>query len=154
MEATAHGMADERFWRRVDRSGECWTWTGSRNACGYGTLRRERRTYLAHRWSWLLAGRELPVGLSVCHRCDTPACVNPDHLFLGTHQENIADMVQKNRHVRGARKPAAKLVDDDVRAIREMARQGEKNPKIAALFGVSTPTIWHIVRRRQWRHVA
>jgi hypothetical protein len=93
-------MIDETFWARVDQSGECWLWQGSRNAKGYGTLQRhavQPTPMLAHRYAWMLAVGSIPDGLNVLHTCDTPACVRPAHLFLGTLADNNADMRAKGR---------------------------------------------------------
>lgn len=90
-----------RFWRHVDKSGDCWVWTARRakGSKGYGLTTIGRVTVKAHRLSWQLANGPIPSGLHVCHRCDNPPCVRPDHLFLGTHQDNMADKVRKGRHL-------------------------------------------------------
>lgn len=94
---TAERLGD-RFWSKVDRSGDCWTWTASRTRHGYGRIGLGHdRVETAHRVSWMLANGPIPEGVFVCHRCDNPPCVRPDHLFLGTALDNIRDMIAKGR---------------------------------------------------------
>lgn len=91
----------ERFWSKVDRSGDCWMWTASRNASGYGRFGGSNSggSYLAHRMCWELHNGPIPDGLCVLHRCDNPACVNPAHLWLGTRDDNNKDKTAKGRNV-------------------------------------------------------
>lgn len=94
----------ERWNEKVDRSGDCWIWVGARTiASGYGVLGgKDIGTVLAHRFSYEHHIGKIPEGLFVCHRCDNPPCVNPAHLFVGTHADNMRDMVAKGR----SRRPA------------------------------------------------
>lgn len=94
----------DRFWARVDKSGECWVWTGAALPAGYGRWKGAHRLVYAHRFSWELANGPIPDGMLVCHRCDNPPCVRPDHLFLGTPTDNIRDMNAKGRGRAGDRR--------------------------------------------------
>ena len=91
-----------RLWMRVDKSGDCWLWTGPVEKTGYARLQRSRTSFnvSVHRLSWELHFGEIPKGLFVCHRCDNRVCVRPDHLFLGTARDNVQDMIQKGRQYR------------------------------------------------------
>lgn len=151
----------DRFWSRADREGdECWLWRGRRNAHGYGVFdASEVRSgpILAHRLAYELERGPIPDGMIVCHACDTPACVRPDHLFLGTQQDNLADMDRKNRRrtgaLRGAANPIAKLTEDAVRDLRDRYRAGESVSALARAFGIHRKTVADIVQGKRWAHV-
>lgn len=144
-----------RFWSqvRVGSGAECWLWVGAVNHAGYGRPRLGGRRFLAHRAAFVLARGEIPAGLCVCHRCDTPACVNPGHLFLGTVAENFADMRAKGRHVRGDGSPHARLSERDVLEIRAMRQAGAPFERIGSKFGVSHQIARDIALGLRWRHV-
>lgn len=93
---------EEKFWPRIRKTEGCWLWTGPGDRRGYGQFFPKQGIHLiAHRYSWELVNGPVPEGLFVCHHCDTPPCVRPDHLFLGTPKDNHDDMVRKGRHARG-----------------------------------------------------
>lgn len=136
---------DERFWNRVDVKGEndCWPWKGSRNKGGYGLyLANDKRGHTAHRMAWTLLHGEPPPDKFVCHTCDTRLCCNPAHLWLGTHRQNMADMVAKGRHG-GPRKPS-RLTEADKQAILEAHRAGKSLSEIGQHYGISAGYAWHL----------
>jgi hypothetical protein len=147
--------ADERFDARVEKTPGCWIWRGSIKKNGYGTFfPRAGHHEHVHRFAYARAWRiEIPDGLFVCHRCDTRACVNPDHLFLGTHKENMADMRLKGRSRTGSRSALAKLCESDVVDLRTLSAFGVTLDALSAAFGVSRSAIHMAVARKTWRHV-
>lgn len=159
-------IVNKRFWRKVQKSDGCWLWTGATTRGGYGTAWDGARQVRAHRFSYALANGPIGDGLFVCHRCDVPACVNPEHLFLGTPAENSADCKGKGRlavgdghgsrlhpktQVRGERHPSARLTAPDVVGIRERWASGEAVGALAVAFGVSHTTVGKIVRGLRWK---
>lgn len=125
----------------------CHLWMGGVSPGGYGKAALNRRTWVAHRLSWYAATGEHPGELFVCHKCDTPACVNPDHLFLGTPAENSADMTEKGRSTWGSRNGRAKLDPDKVRAIRASTK---RHADISAEFGISMALVSLVRNRKVW----
>jgi len=91
---------EDAFWSKVDRTGDCWIWQSSRFATGYGRVTYQGKSAYSHRVSWTLTNGEIPNGFHVCHHCDNPPCVRPDHLFLGTPLDNMRDRDRKGRHGR------------------------------------------------------
>lgn len=91
------GTTEERFWARVDRGDGCWEWRGCKKRNGYGWVGVRKEQWVAHRLAWTFVNGPIPTGLHVCHRCDNPSCVRPDHLFIGSHADNMADMKAKGR---------------------------------------------------------
>lgn len=150
-----------RFWKHVDKRGpdDCWEWQATKTKTGYGNLSigLQKGDYFrqvrAHRFSYELHYGQIPDGMEVCHKCDNPGCVNPAHLFLGTHQQNIADKIAKGRQPNGEKLRQSKLTEDSVRLIREMRAEGMPYQEIAMQFGVHNVTILDVVRGKTWRHV-
>lgn len=141
----------------------CWEWSGFLNNCGYGQFWLKGRHEYAHRAAWMLHHGCVPCGQCVCHRCDNPACVNPDHLFLATHDENMADMTRKGRQptspgarrmdISGVRNGSAKLDEGKVLIIRQMVGQGHPLAPLARRYGVSYATVQKAASGETWRHV-
>lgn len=169
-----------RFWKYVERKGsdDCWLWTGKSIVKGYGQIRvsRHRITLRVHRLSWMLHAKteSIPAGMLVCHHCDTPLCVNPARLFLGTPEDNMRDKIRKGRDNSGRRSyrvrrlkrakatgnsplgsncPWAKLTECAVVEIRNAFASGAKARAIAAEHNVSVQTVWSITSGRGWKHV-
>lgn len=145
----------DKKWMPVTESG-CWLWVGSLTDKGYGRIRTGSKYSLAHRVSWSLANGDIPAGhgyhgTCVLHRCDTPACVNPDHLFLGTQSENARDCSAKGRwgkaRTAGDAHPMAKLTQEEAS---EILTDERTQRAIAKEYGVSQATISNIKRLKAW----
>ncbi|HXI17769.1 MAG TPA: HNH endonuclease [Chloroflexota bacterium] len=136
----------ERFWRHVDKSGKCWLWTAATNR-GYGAFGLSpTRMMPAHRYSWELHNGPIPAGVLVCHKCDVRACVNPAHLFLGSHLDNTTDMVVKER-------VNSTLTTAQVGAIRARhAAGGVSQRTLAQEYGVGRSTLSSVINRLTWKH--
>jgi hypothetical protein len=144
-----------RFWAKVDRldAAGCWEWTARRHRQGYGEIMIGRRKTKAHRVSWTIARGPIPDGVCVLHRCDNPACCNPDHLFLGTQADNIHDMVRKGRQGTGNRsgaRPNCKLTPEIAAAIRKEWSERPTQKTLAQRYGVSQGAVSLVVRKKTW----
>lgn len=148
----------ERFFNHLAfTSNDCWLWLRYRDALGYGRVdARKFGENKAHRYAWILFNGPIPAGMHVLHRCDVRCCVNPEHLFLGTHTDNMRDCAAKGRlrptRLLGERNPMAKLTSDIVcgmRRIRESTGMGYK--QIAERFGVSTMTAFRAITGESWK---
>lgn len=137
----------------------CLEWSGhtvksnGRESHRYGRIKVGGRDILAHRYAYTLARGEIPHGMSVCHRCDNPKCCNPEHLFLGTHRQNMGDMAAKGRAARisnpkptGEKSPKAKLLDAQIAEIRARRATGETVTSLAAAYGVHHSYVSRLAR--------
>lgn len=176
----------DRFWPKADRSGDCWLWIAGIGTDGYGKFWIDGKTRHAHAVAYELTYGPLPPGYMACHNCpdgDNPLCVNPAHLFAGTHLDNSRDMVKKGRAATGDRHPShlypervargerhgsqthpealrrgsrhgmAKLTEAVVLDIRARAAAGERQSALAREYGVTPTTVSFVVKRKVWAHV-
>lgn len=134
--------------QRAGRGG-CRIWTAAKDRDGYGFIQQDGEKRRAHRVAWELENGSIPDGIHVLHKCDTPSCVNPGHLFLGTIADNNRDKFEKRRQSAGERHGRAKLSLDQVAEIR--AIRGERQKDIAATFGVSRSLVGMIQQGLIWR---
>lgn len=172
--ASATGF-DARFWARTDKTEGCWIWTGGRGRATrpgfvYGQVKIRPQRFATHRISWALVNGAIPRGMCICHRCDVPLCVNPDHLFVGTQADNLRDAWEKGRarghtftieereraHANraiGSRLGSARLTEARVIELRELRASGVSIADLVQRFGLNRGTIWKAATRRSWRHV-
>lgn len=141
---------EERFWAKVQKTEGCWYWTGAKLRSGYGVIglgrRQKGNTKLAHRLSYEWTHGPLPEAAQVCHHCDTPCCVRPDHLFPGSQRDNVQDCVRKGRHVPGR----GSLTPTEVDVIRLRHQAGVSQRQLSRTFGVSVRQIGRILRYENW----
>lgn len=155
MDERVSATKEARFWAKVTKGDGCWEWAGFRSREGYGQLRTgprgRQKQELAHRVSWEVSVGPIPAGLLVCHHCDNPPCVRPDHLFVGTSSDNLRDSAAKGRMHPGSQHGMSKLIEAEVRAIRASTLTQKE---LSLLYGVDRSVISNIKRRRAWTHVA
>jgi len=153
--ALAKPITKERIEKKVLRIPEagCWVWMGATQVRGYGEIVSNNRKHLAHRASYEAFVGKIPKGMYVCHACDNVACVNPNHLFLGTQKQNLQDMASKGRSTRGEKNPMAKLNEDKVSFIKRGIAMGHSDTGLSFAWGVSRQTINDIRHNKLWSHV-
>jgi hypothetical protein len=151
----------ERFWEKVEQTDDCWLWNANLDGYGYGRFRLGEKKERSHRVSWELAFGPIPEGLHVLHKCDTPACVRPDHLFLGDRFANMRDASHKGRMrgsvkgrkgagAKGEANKSARLTESQVGEIRQSE---ESQRALGRRYGVSQAAISKIKARKSWAHV-
>ncbi len=150
---------EQRFWEKVDKSGDCWEWTGNIAKNGYGPFGYQAKMQYAHRVAWQLTNGSIPKGdhhgtICVLHHCDNPGCVNPDHLFLGSHQDNMDDMINKGRQVTvcGEDHGCANMTEENVLSIRSMDGLFTRK-EIGIMFSISAQNASDIMTGKLWRHI-
>jgi len=137
---------EERFRSKTDKTTDnCWLWTGAKNGFGYGTIKIDGKTINAHRTALELEGIDIPSGMLVRHKCDIAACVNPDHLELGTQSDNMQDMYDRDRH------PSPKLTRQDVERIKNCVLFGSKQADVARMYEISPSHVNSIIKGRRWQ---
>lgn len=147
------GSDMKRFWdKTIKIENGCIEWTSCKNQWGYGVfaLSSKEKYVLAHRVAWFLSNRIIPDGMILMHSCDNPACVNIEHLQLGTQAENIADKVRKNRQAKGSKHGNSKLTEKLVETIKSSSYSQRK---LAKQFNVSQATIHMVKSGKYWKHV-
>lgn len=146
------------FEKHVIRKKGCWDWDGSfYSVMGYGRFNFNKKMISAHRASWIIHYGDIPNGLCVCHKCDNPRCSNPEHLFLGTTQENNEDMMNKDRNPilnkKGEENFCSKLTNENVVEIKKLLNTEFTQRRIAKKFNVERSTISNIKRKVSWKHL-
>ncbi len=148
-------LTDTDFWQRAiitANPAKCWEWQRGFEAGGYGHAHIKGKQWKAHRYSWFLtAGYDSKV--NICHRCDNPKCINPNHLFEGDHKANSQDMVNKGRVQRGEKHYLSNLSEQDVLTIRSMVGDGSTHQSVADQFNVVRETVSQIIQRKTWKHI-
>lgn len=161
--ASKYHSPEERFWVRVNISDDpknCWEWAGSKTRYGYGEMKIGKKAhYRVHRFCWELHHGPIPKGMFICHHCDNPSCVNPEHLFLGTPLDNVQDKMRKGRHrIASFPRPSgeshykATLTWEQVREIRSLYTSSQNTlTELATMFDISIQSIFGIVNWLSWR---
>ena len=138
-----------RFNQKYIKENSCWIWVSALNSSGYGQIYINGTTKLAHRFSYEIHKGLISNGLHVCHTCDNPKCVNPDHLFLGTNKDNVLDKLNKSRHPVGSNAKNSKITEIQAISIKKDSRS---NREIAKDYGISHQVVCGIKNNKYWKH--
>lgn len=138
----------DRFLSKIKIYNDCWIWQAQTVFPGYGRFWLYGKNMTAHRASWLIFKGNIPENLCICHKCDNPSCVNPEHLFLGTHKENSVDMKIKGRSKPGEKNGCSKVIDIHRDEIINKYLQGHTQRNLAKEYKVAQSTIWKIIRKK------
>lgn len=150
--ANYRGSPEERFWSKVNKTDTCWLWVGAKDNNGYGAIRVNSKNINAHRFSYQILKGRIGNGLFVCHSCDNPSCVNPEHLFLGTNYDNVQDMVKKMRNTLGEKNGMSFLSAEDVTKIRTIKDKYSRR-ELASMFSIGESTLSQIINYKRWKHI-
>ena len=144
---------EKRFWEKVEKRGDndCWIWKGTKQKNGYGRIKVDGKSLLAHRLSYELNMSKIPNGLWVLHKCDNPKCVNPNHLFLGNRSDNMKDAFKKGRMIWGGQNK--KFTIKEIDYIKNLKGKNVSNRKIGDLMNVSHSTINDIINNRYYKNL-
>lgn len=129
----------DRFWEKIDKTGDCWIWTAAKTNKGYGKLTIRRRTWIAHRFAFTITHGMIPSSAHVLHRCDNPPCCNPDHLFLGSNDDNIRDRIAKWR--------GRKLSKGQEAQAAQLYANGATYRDIQEMFKISRAQVWRLLHK-------
>lgn len=147
----------EQFWKYAEKGkeGECWNWKGRLNEWGYGRVFHNGRGILSNRLSWMIHFGEIPNEMLVCHKCDNPACINPQHLWLGTNTDNMRDMMKKERNQKKLNKLQVSIIRKSYAKHYPVGKSigdkfGISGKELAEIFGVCRAQISRIVNEKEW----
>ena len=148
---------EERFWPKVNKTDGCWLWIGAISTAGYGRIYKDHAVQPAHRASYEIHRGPIPANSFVCHHCDNPPCVNPDHLFLGNNSDNMKDMWNKKRSpmkpFHGEESNLARLSASQVLEIIKLRENGLSGANVARMFRVTPGHVRLIIRKEVWSHL-
>lgn len=139
----------DRFWSKVDKTDKCWMWNGNKDTNRRGYFFINKQIFSAHRLSFIYAYGDIPSNMCVCHTCDVGLCVNPDHMFLGTHQDNMEDKMKKGRHVTRSKS----IPVQTVLLIRRLYISGVRKAELSRIFDLPLFTIRPICDNKTYRKV-
>lgn len=145
----------QRFWDKVkiETFFDCWEWKACKDRWGYGATTANGVFTKSHRLAWTIVYGPIKKGMFICHKCDNPGCCNPTHLFVGTHKDNMRDMVSKKRFAKGEKNGSSKLQGSQVKKIRRLAQDGVSNNEIALRYKISKHHVIDLVNRVYWKHI-